>query len=215
MIVEYGKTVSIGRVYRLMKSMSLPKMSTIKSVSTYSKPEQHNCKNLFKQEFNPEKPNLVWVNDITYVKVAGRFAYICVIIDLFSKKVIAYKTSTKINTQIVLDCFSLTYTRRGYPKGVLFHSDRGCQYTSKEFREAIDKAEFVQSFSARAHPFDNAVAESFFKYLEKEELNRKTFNSISELNLSLSEYIEGFYNKNRPHSANHFLSPNEREDAFL
>jgi len=97
----------------------------------------------------------------------------------------------------------------------MFHSDRGVQYTSRGFRKILDNVEFVQSFSAKGHPYDNAVAESFFKYLKKEELNRRIFNSINALNLSLFEYIEGFYNKNRPHSANDFLSPIEKEDAFF
>ena len=94
----------------------------------------------------------------------------------------------------------------------MFHSDRGTQYTSKEFRKALDKADFVQSFSAKGHPFDNAVMESFFRYLKHEELNRRTFNTMQELNLSLFEYIEGFYNKSRPHSANGLLSPTEKEE---
>ncbi|MDR1769433.1 MAG: IS3 family transposase [Hungatella sp.] len=138
----------------------------------------------------------------------------CVIIDLFSRKVIAYKTSTRINTQLALDTFYYAYTKRGYPKNVLFHSDRGCQYTSQEFRKVIDHADFIQSFSAKGHPYDNAVAESFFKYLKKEELHRRNFSSLKELNLSLFEYIEGFYNRRRPHSANGFLSPEEKERLF-
>lgn len=215
LIVECNKKISVGRVYRLMKSMNLPKMSTAKPVSTYVKPETETCENHLKQKFNPDKPNLIWVSDITYVKVATGFCYVCVIIDLFSRKVIAYKTSHKIDTKLVRDTFFLAYSKRNQPKGVMFHSDRGVQYTSKDFRKILDDAEFVQSFSAKGHPYDNAVAESFFKYLKKEELNRRTFNTINVLNLSLFEYIEGFYNKNRPHSANNFLSPNEKENLFL
>jgi putative transposase len=213
LIVECGKKISVGRVYRLMKSMCLPKMSTAKPLSTY-KSGKGDYKNILHQKFNPEKPNLVWVSDITYVRVAGRFCYICVIIDLFSRRVIAYKTSAKIDTKLVLNTFSLAYSKRGCPKGVLFHSDRGCQYTSKEFQRIIDQVEFVQSFSAKAHPYDNAVVESFFRFLKTEELNRRSFGSLNELNLALFEYIEGFYNKNRPHSANDFLSPSEKEMIF-
>jgi transposase InsO family protein len=215
LLVEYGKKVGVGRIYRLMKSMTLPKMSTAPTVSTRMKSEQGECKNRLEQKFNPDKPNLVWVSDITYVRVAGRFCYICVVIDLFSRKVIAYKTSTRIDTKLVMDAFRSACSKRDYPKGVLFHSDRGCQYTSKEFRQAVDKADFVQSFSAKGHPYDNAVAESFFKYLKKEELYRNTYNSIKELDLSLFEYIEGFYNKSRPHLTNDYLTPDEKENAFF
>jgi len=214
-MVEYDKKVSVGRVYRLMKDMALPKMSTAKPVSTSTKQDSDKYANHLSQRFNPDKPNLVWVSDITYVKVAGRFCYVCVVIDLFSRKVIAYKTSTKINTKLTIDTFLSAYSKRGCPKGVMFHSDRGCQYTSKDFRKIIDETGYVHSFSAKGHPYDNAVVESFFKYLKKEELNRRSFNSVMELELSLFEYIEGFYNKRRPHFANNLLSPNEKEDAFF
>jgi transposase InsO family protein len=215
LLVEYGKQVSVGRVYRLMKSMLLPKMSTVKPVSTYPKTEQGECNNVLEQRFNQEAPNRVWVSDITYVRVAGRFCYLCVIIDLFARKVVAYKTSVKIDKRLTLDTLSLACSKRGYPKGVLFHSDRGSQYNAKDFRQAIDKLDFIQSFSAKGHPYDNAVAESFFKYLKKEDLNRKTFTTIEELNLTLFEYIEGFYNPRRPHHANDLLSPDEKETLFF
>ena len=215
LLVEYGRTVSVGRVYRLMKSMVLPKMSTVKPVSTKMKNEQGEYKNHLGQRFNPTRPNLVWASDITYVRVAGRFCYICVVMDLFSRKIIAYKVGTSADRQLVTETFTMACSKRNYPKGVLFHSDRGCQYTAKDFRKTLDEMEFVQSFSAKGHPYDNAVVESFFKYLKKEELNRKSYLSVKELELSLFEYIEGFYNTRRPHFANDLLAPVEKEDAYI
>ena len=197
-----------------MKSMALPKMSTVKPKSYYRKGGEENLENLLNKEFNPKAPNQVWVSDITYVRVSNRFCYVCAIMDLFSRKILSYKVSAKIDIRLVLDAFNLAYSKRGYPKGVMFHSDQGTQYAAKEFRKALDATDFVQSFSAKGHPFDNAVMESFFRYLKHEELNRRTFNSIQELNLSLFEYIEGFYNKSRPHSANDFLSPDEKEKEY-
>lgn len=214
LLVEYQQSVSVGRVYRLMKSMALPKMSTLKPHFKPSTPSTDTCPNFLNKQFETKQPNRVWVSDITYVKVSNRFCYVCVVIDLFSRKVVSYKTSSRIDTQLVLDTFSLACSKRGYPQNVLFHSDRGCQYTSQEFRKAVDCADCIQSFSAKGHPYDNAVAESFFKYLKQEELHRRNFSSLDELNLSLFEYIEGFYNRRRPHSANNFLSPNEKELAF-
>lgn len=197
-----------------MNSMALPKMSTHKPRFKHSKTSQEDCTNFLNKQFYPMQPNLIWVSDFTYVKVSSCFCYVCVIIDLFSRKVISYKTSTRIDTQLALDTFYYACSKRSYPKNVLFHSDRGCQYTSQEFRKALDQADFIQSFSAKGHPYDNAVAESFFKYLKLEELHRRTFSSLEELNLSLFEYIEGFYNRRRPHSANGFLSPEEKEKLF-
>lgn len=215
LLVQFNKNISVGRVYRLMKSTALPKMSTVKPSTAFIKSTIDEHQNLLMKKFYPDKPNLVWVSDITYVKVANRFFYVCVIIDLFARKVIAYKTSSKIDSQLVLDTFFSAYSKRNFPSGVMFHSDRGCQYTSKIFRSTLDSFNFVQSFSAKAHPYDNAVAESFFKYLKKEDLDRKTFASLNELNLALFEYIEGFYNSKRPHFANKLLTPDEKENLFF
>ena len=212
--VEYGISISVGRVYRLMKTMQLPKMSTVKPYSILFKPEIGlDCPNLLQKKFNPAEPNQVWVSDFTYIRVGGRFCYVCVIIDLFARKLIACKTSAGLNTKLATDTLEAAYHSRREPKRVLFHSDRGCQYTSFEFRKLIDELNFIQSFSAKAHPFDNAVAESFFKFLKLEETNRRTFYTLDELNMALFEYSH-FYNCFRPHSFNNGLTPSEMEDAF-
>lgn len=197
-----------------MKSVELPKMSTIKPKTQNIQSSDHDCKNILKKQFSTTAPNTVWVSDITYVKVSSSFCYICVVIDLFARKVVSYKCSSKIDAKLVIDTVESAYLNRQYPRGVLFHSDRGVQYTSKAFRQLLDRLNFTQSFSAKAHPYDNAVAESFFKYLKYEELNRKSFSTINDLNLALFEYIEGFYNFRRPHSANSFLSPIEKENLY-
>lgn len=212
LMVEYGKNVSHGRVHRLMKSMNLPKMATVKPISNFKVADGH-FQNHLQKNFNPKAPNIVWASDITYVKVSSKFFYLCAIIDLFSRKIISYAVSPNNNTKLVLEAFNVAYTRRGCPSNILFHSDRGVQYTSKDFRMLLDRVNFVQSFSAKAHPFDNAVIEAFFKYLKKEELDRKSFTTLRQLKDSLFEYIS-FYNKFRPHSSNDFLSPIEFEDLF-
>ena len=161
---KYGIKISPGRVYRLMKGMQLPKMSTIKpKFKTAKQSDSLPCPNILKQKFNPKAPNIAWCSDITYIKVENRFYYLCVIIDLFSRRVIAYHISSKIDTKLVLDTFEIALKERNYPKGTIFHSDRGSQYTSADFRKRLDNAGFIQSFSAKGHPYDNAVAESFFK----------------------------------------------------
>ena len=96
---------------------------------------------------------------------------------------------------------------------MIFHSDRGSQYTSDEFRKRLDRASFIQSFSKKGHPYDIAVAEAFFKFLKLEETNRRSYASFDELELSVFEYIH-FYNFKRPHSANDLLSPIQFEELF-
>jgi transposase InsO family protein len=203
-------------VYRLMKSMSLPKMSTQKPFVHKSKSaSDDNLENLLHQKFDQPEPNLVWVCDFTYKRIAGKFFYLCAIIDLFSRKVIAYKLSDKIDTQLAINTVNMAVVNRGKSKGVIFHTDRGSQFTSSEFRKYLDNLDMIQSFSAKAHPYDNAVMECFFKYLKKEEINRKSYSSFYDLKTSLFEYIYGFYNSVRPHSHNNGLSLNQAEDFFI
>lgn len=213
---EYCINISVGRVYRLMKSISLPKMSTVKPFVHKSKAVSDElCENVLKQEFNQSQPNTVWVCDFTYIRAAGRFFYLCAILDLFSRKVIAYKISNKIDTQLAIDTVNLAVANRGKSKGIIFHTDRGCQFTSEKFRKHLVTLNMVQSFSAKGHPYDNAVMECFFKYLKKEETNRHSYCSFMELSLSLFEYINGFYNSIRPHFHNNGLSPNQAEHYFF
>ena len=213
---DYRINISTGRVYRLMRKMNLPKMSTVKPFKPKSKSgSDGECKNILSQNFNQSAPNKVWVCDFTYIKAAGRFFYLCVILDLFSRKVIAYKLSNKIDTKLAIDTVNSAVAARGKSSGIIFHTDRGSQFTSAQFRKHMDILNMIQSFSAKGHPYDNAVIECFFKYLKKEEINRKSYASFPDLELSLFEYINGFYNSVRPHSHNNGLTPNQTEINFI
>lgn len=213
---DYCICISEGRVYRLMKQMKLPKMSTVKPPK--NKPSGEcvgTCENLLAQSFDQKAPNTVWVSDFTYVKVGNSFCYVCAILDLYSRKVIACRTSHKIDSLLAIDTLRDAVCLRGISQGVILHTDRGSQYTSAAFRKAADEMGIVQSFSAKGHPYDNAVMECFFKYLKKEELNRRNFLTIDKLNQSLLSYISGFYNSVRPHSHNDGLSPNQKENLIF
>ena len=213
---EHCIAISEGRVYRLMKQMKLPKMSTVKPPKAAAYKEKEGvCQNLPSQKFDQKAPNLVWVCDFTYVKVGGTFHYICVILDLYARKVIACRVGKKIDRFLAIDTLRDAVRLRGVSKGVMFHTDRGSQFTSGEFRKVIDELGMVQSFSAKGHPYDNAVMECFFKYLKKEELNRRSYRTVEQLKQSLVSYISGFYNPRRPHSHNHGLPPNHAEFSFF
>ena len=134
---------------------------------------------------------------------------------MYARKIIAYKLSNKIDTQLAIDTLNLAVTNRRKSSGIIFHSDRGAQFTSKCFRKHLDVLDMIQSFSAKGHPYDNAVMECFFKNLKKEEVDRRNYSSFSELSNSLFEYIFGFYNSVRPHSHNDGLSPNQAEQLFI
>ena len=215
LVREHCITISEGRVYRLMKQMKLPKMSTVKPPKTAADKEDPGvCQNLLAQRFDQKAPNLVWVCDFTYVKVGGKFHYICAILDLYARKVIACRVGCKIDRFLAIDTLRDAVRLRGVSKGVMFHTDQGTQFTSRDFRKVIDELGMIQSFSAKGHPYDNAVMECFFKYLKKEELDRRSFQTVEQLKLSLLSYISAFYNARRPHSHNHGLSPIQAENAF-
>ena len=211
---DYGIRISVGRVYRLMREMDLPRMSTEKPRHTRSSSEPGECPNHLHQEFNQKAPNLVWTSDFTYIRVGQKWYYLCVVIDLFSRKVISWHISGKPDVELVMTAFKRAYSSRKAPYGLIFHSDRGSQYTSFAFRQLLDSLNVVQSFSKKGYPFDNAVCESFFKYLKKEEVNRRHYHSLEELRLSVFQYIEGFYNSKRPHGSLGYLTPNEIENHY-
>jgi len=213
---DYCIFISEGRVYRLMKEMKLPKMSTVKPPkSKVSADTIGECPNLLTRNFDQKAPNLIWVCDFTYVRVAGRFYYICVILDLFSRKVIACRVGSKIDRFLAIDTLRDAVRIRKHSAGIMIHTDRGSQFTSSDFRKELERLHMIQSFSAKGHPYDNAIMECFFKYLKKEELNRRHFISLDQLKQSLLSYIAGFYNPLRPHSHNAGLSPNQRESCFF
>ncbi len=123
-------------------------------------------------------------------KLGDHYFYVCVIIDLFSRKVIAYKISKKNSTQLITATFKMAHETRQPPSGLIFHSDRGAQYTSHRFQQLLHKHNVEQSFSQPGKPHDNAVAESFFASLKKEELYRRDHPSDRAFQASVASYIE-------------------------
>ena len=170
------------------------------------------CENHLNREFRQDKPNAVWCSDFTYIRTDEGWAYLCVIIDLFSRKVISWTLSARHSVDFVKDTFQKAFNERGKPEGLLFHSDRGSEYTCKEFR---DQCSVLQSFSAKGYPYDNSVCESFFKYLKMEETDRKHYRTREELRLDLFSYIDGYYNSKRIHSSIGYKTPNEIEKEFF
>ena len=148
------------------------------------------------------------------IELNDKIYYICVIIDIFSRKVIAYKISLKSSTQLITTTFKKAYIDRGAPHGTIFHSDRGSQYTAQAFRKLLNDRNIIQSFSKSGHPHDNAVAESFFSTLRKEELFRMRYRSEREFYKGLEDYIE-FYNDKRPHSTIRYITPNKFEALYM
>ena len=140
------------------------------------------------------------------------FYYLCAIMDLFSRKIIAFRLSARINTDLAIATLEDAIRARGVSSGVMFHTDRGSQFTAKRFRQYLDQHDMIQSFSAKGYPYDNAVMECFFRYLKHEETDRRSYSSLPELRDALFRYIHGFYNSMRPRSHNNGLPPIAAED---
>ena len=139
--------------------------------------------------------------------------YVCIVIDLFSRRVLAHRTASEISSKIVWDTFEEAFERRKKPKGLTFHSDQGTQYTDYCFRSKLRELEVKQSFSNPGSPLDNAVAESFFACMKREELSHHSYNTIKELDQAVSEYIE-FYNSVRIHQRLGNITPIQAEKEF-
>ncbi len=168
---------------------------------------------LLKQKFTVTRPNEVWVSDITYFKYNNTVFYICVILDLFARKVISHRISLNNSTQLTKNTFMAAYNER-QPQDLIFHSDQGCNYTSATFRMCLKDLNVKQSFSNPGNPFNNSVMESFFKSMKTEKLYRTDFRSEREFRIAVKEYIE-FYNEKRPHSVLRYRTPNKFEEDYI
>ena len=170
--------------------------------------------NILKQQFNTKSPNEVWVSDVTYFKLNEKTFYICVILDLYARKIISSTISKKNSTWLTKTTLIKAYEDRNPDTSkLLFHSDQGYNYTSKTFRNCLSAFGIRQSFSRKGVPYDNSVCESFFKSLKQEELYRTNYRSEKHLRNALSEYVV-FYNDKRPHTYLHYRTPNKAEADY-
>ncbi len=208
-----GISTSPKYVRELMQEMGL------QSITRYSKRDYQKGKrlakkqNVLQRQFKADEPNRVWVSDVTCFKINDKYLYICVILDLFSRKVVAYRVSPKNSTYLITSTFRQAYQNRNAPQSLMFHSDQGAQYTSKTFCKLLRMNKVVQSFSAPGQPHDNAVMESFFSFMKREEIYRTHYKSEQQFAKSVDNYIE-FYNTQRPHSTLNYKTPDQFEAIY-
>lgn len=166
-------------------------------------------KNILDEEFNPTEPNAVWCSDITYIWTYEGFAYLTSIMDLFSRKIIAWELSRTLEAKWVVETINKAKKARKIDKPLVMHSDRGIQYTCSAYKEATEG--FINSYSKKAFPWDNACIESFHALIKREWLNRFKILDYNHAHCLVFEYIEAFYNTVRIHSHCGYLSPNQYE----
>jgi len=166
--------------------------------------------NKLKQDFKASQPNAVWAGDITYIRTRLGFVYLAVVIDLYNREIVGYSISKDIDAALAKAALGNALARRGKTSGgLIFHSDRGCQYSSKSFQSMLRENRIEGSMSKAACPYDNACTESFFSSAKRECIYMKEYDGIEGVKSDLFEYIELFYNRKRIHASLGYLSPVE------
>ena len=210
---QQGYHISRAHVSRLMQEMGLVcKQLQLRHFSTTSR-KYKVYHNRIQQKFMTEAPNMIWVSDITYVHVEDILCAIGVIIDLYARKVIAFDVAKTADSAFIQRMFDSAFEMRGKPVGLIFHSDQGSQYTAFEFRKHLRELGVKSSFSNPGTPLDNAVAESFFASMKREELSHKYYYDLEVLRYDVTDYID-FFNNMRPHQKLGMLTPSAAEAKF-
>lgn len=211
---ERGLTTSRKRVARLMRTASIRAKTARKfkatTDSTHGRPV---ALNYLARNFKALAPNRAWVSDITYLWTKQGWLYLAVIIDLYSRKVVGWTLRDRMTASLVCGALDVAVRRRKPPLGLLFHSDRGSQYASDEFRARLTRYGMVQSMSRKGNCWDNAVSESFFATLKKELVRDAHYATKDQAKLNVFEYIEGYYNRKRGHVAIDYATPEQFESC--
>ena len=199
---------SRNTVHRLMKLHNIHSIrKKAFKVTTNSNHNYAVSPNLLKRDFKADKPNQKWVGDITYIPTDEGWLYAAIVKDLCLKKIVGYAFSSRIDTNLTVSALEMAVNRQKPQGNLIFHSDRGVQYASGGYREALDKHNITQSMSRKGDPYDNAVAENFFSCLKCELVHHKHYKTRAEAQADIFAYIETYYNPMRPQAALNWLSP--------
>jgi putative transposase len=211
-----GIIVNRKRVYRLMKLNNIrSKMRNRFRVTTRRDERAVYSKNLINRNFRVGQKKQIWTSDITYLWTKEGWFYLAVVMDMFSRRIIGWSTGINLSANLVERAIRMALHHRRPDGGVIFHSDRGGQYTSSLVRETLRKSGAVQFMSSTGNCYDNAVTESFFHTLKTEWTNWESYQTREEAKSSIFEFIEIFYNRKRLHSTLNYLSPVEFEDKNM
>lgn len=207
-----GHRINAKRVARLMQMLGLRASKPARYVATTdSDHDEPIAPDRLQQDFAAAGPNQKWVSDITYIPTREGWLYLCVVIDLWSRRVVGWSFSDSLATELVAAATKMAISDRRPDPGCIFHSDRGCQYASGEFRSFAAANGLVQSMSRKGCCYDNAVAESFFHSLKIDWVHGRTFISRAEATQAIFVYLQVFYNRVRRHSTLGYLSPERFE----
>jgi len=211
---KQGRRVSRKRVARLMRQRGIVgRARRRRKRTTICDPAAAKTADLLKRNFAPTSHGLdtAWCSDISYVRTWEGWAYVATVIDLSSRRVVGLAMADHLRASLVSEALAMAIAQRRPARGLVFHTDRGCQYTSHDFRDLLARHGIVQSLSRPGQCWDNAVAESFFSTLKEELIYRGSWPTRAAARRAIFEYVEVFYNRQRMHSALDYLSPVDYE----
>jgi putative transposase len=210
-----GYRVARKRVARIMREHGWAGvMGRIRMRTTRRDKNAASSPDLVARGFNPDAPDRIWAGDVTYLRTGQGWLYLATVIDLYSRRVIGWALADHLRAELVCDALTMAVATRGHVHGVIFHSDRGCQYTSRQFRRLCARAGVVQSMGATGVCWDNSPSEAFFATLKRELVHRYTWATRRAVRLAVVRWIEGWYNPRRLHSSLSYLSPIEKEGNY-
>jgi transposase InsO family protein len=217
LVQEYGIIVSTRKIAKCMKELGISvKMKRKFKVTTTDSNHNHSISpNRLQRDFRTNVPDEVYVGDITYIRTQQGWLYLAVVIDLFSRKVVGWSMDDNMETPLVNNALHMALNNRNPPPKLIWHTDRGSQYASDSHRELLEDYDILQSMSRKGDCWDNAVSESFFHSLKTELVHHERFKTRAEANQAIFEYIEVFYNRQRLHSTNGYMSPVNYELKML
>ena len=207
MLAESGINAGVFKVRRIMRDMQLlckqPGPHAYKKATV----ERPDIPNVLNRKFNVDAPNQVWCGDVTYILTGTHWAYLAVVLDLYSRRVVGWSLSNKPDAGLTIKALDRAYQQRGKPIGLIFHSDQGSQYSAIKFRQRLWRYKMTQSMSRRGNCWDNAPMERLFRSLKTEWVPATGYRSFKEAEQDISFYLMNYYNWQRPHSNNGMIAP--------
>ncbi len=205
--------ISMGRykVARLMEDAKLVSRQPGAHRYKTSGKAHSTVENKLQRQFDVAGPNQVWCGDITYIWAGSQWAYLAVVIDLYARKVIGWAISRSPDSALTIKALEMAYSLRGQPKGVMFHSDQGCQYSSLAYQQQMWRKRFNQSMSRRGNCWDNAPMERLFRSYKSEWMPKDGYRDLDEAQRDISYYLMSYYNQQRPHRHNAGFTPDYAE----
>ena len=206
---QAGHVYGRHRIARLMRLQGLcgRAKGRFRVCTTDSNHDQPIAPNRLPQLPAPSAPNQIWLGDITYVRTDEGWLYLAGVLDLYSRRLAGWAMSEHIDTELILAAWAMALTHCQPPAGLVFHSDRGVQYASHDYRDALQSAQTIASMSRKGNCYDNAAMESFWSTLKQELVYRRHFKTRSEAGQAIFDFIECFYNRRRLHSSLEYLCP--------